>query len=80
MKPSCDVTLWIAREEPPGSYNYDRLDDIHAANAPTTCEIGYVAKEERFIQRNRAQRTQEGRIEKTGKAFFDDVIRKHFDT
>ena len=47
---------------------------------PTTCEIGYVAKEERFIQRNRAQRTQEGRIEKTGKAFFDDVIRKHFDT
>lgn len=80
MKPSCDVTLWISREEPPGSYNYDRLEDIHAANVPTACEIGYVAKEERFILRNRAQRTQEGRIETIGKAFFDDVIRKHFGT
>ena len=78
LKALCDVTLWISREDPPGSYFYERLDAIQAPNVPSMREIGYIAKEERFVARNRAEAIQKGKIEKLGKSFYEDVIRKHF--
>ena len=43
-------------------------------------EIGYIAKEERFVTRNHVNTTQKGKIEKFGKGFYEDVIKKHFST
>ena len=78
LKSSCDVTLWISREAQAGSYFYERLDDIQAPNVPSMREIGYIAKEERFVTRKHTDTTQKGKIEKIGKGFYDDVIKKHF--
>ncbi len=41
LRPQCDVTLFIAREDPPGTYFYQRLDRLTASNVPTFAEIGY---------------------------------------
>lgn len=78
LKGPCDVTLLISREEPPGSYVYERLDSVQAQNVPNMREIGYCAKEERFVSRNQNNKMQKGKIEKIGKVFYEDVIKKHF--
>ena len=80
LRSPCDVTLWISREEPAGSYFYERLDAIQAPNVPRMREIGYIPKEERFVTRNHVNVTQKGKIEKIGKGFYEDVIKKHFST
>ena len=77
LKSLCDVTLWISREEPAGSYFYERLDAIQAPNVPGMREIGYIAKDECFVARNHMGPTK-GKIEKIGKGFYEDVIKKHF--
>ena len=53
LRPACDVTLFISREDPPGSYFYRRLDGIDAPNVPQITEIGYLPAEERFVARER---------------------------
>ena len=78
LRPTCDVTLWISREEPTGSYFYERLDVILASNVPRMREIGYISKEERFVSRNQIDALQKGKVEKLGKGFYEDVIKKHF--
>jgi len=78
LRSICDVTLWISREEPEGSYFYERLDSLTAPNVPAMREIGYNAKAERFVSRNHNDAKFEGKIEKIGKAFYEDVINKHF--
>jgi len=78
LKPLCDVTLWISREEPEGSHFYEKLDAIQAPNVPMIREIGYSAKEERFISRNPNDNMHKGKIEAIGKAFYEDVVKKHF--
>ena len=74
----CDVTLSIVREEPAGSYYYQRLDEIDAPNVPNMREIGYSAKKEKFVSRSHHSDIKMGKIEKLGKAFYEDVIKKHF--
>lgn len=74
----CDVTLWIAREEPPGSYFYERLDNIGAPNVPRMREVGYNVTKERFACRDYDDKAKEGKVEMLGKAFYEDVIKKHF--
>ena len=78
LRSLCDVTLWISREEPNGSYFYERLDVIKAPNVPRMREIGYIAKEESFVSRNLINAPQNGKIERLGKGFYEDVIKKHF--
>lgn len=75
-----EVTLHVAREEPPGSFHYQRLIDITAPNVPSIVEVGYERSKERFITRDQMGGTSQGRVEKMGKRFFDDVIRLHFNS
>ena len=76
----CDVTLHVAREEPPKSYYYERLESIVAPNVPDLVEIGYEISKERFVLRKRSNRASMGRVEEFGKQFFEDVVNKHFKT
>jgi Fic family protein len=78
LRPNSDVTLFISREDPPGSYFYRRLDQLTAPNVPNLAEIGYLAREERFVARNRAAGTRDGRIEEIGRQFFEEVVKMHF--
>lgn len=78
LKERCRVTLHVAREEPLNSYNYERLENINAANVPDFVEIGYEIHKERFVVRKRNGRAAIYRIEEFGRQFFDDVYAKHF--
>ena len=78
MKNSCDVTLHVAREEPPNSYNYERLENISAPIVPELLEIGYYLSQEYFVARLRNNSVKQGKIETIGRKFFEDVIAKHF--
>lgn len=73
-----DATLHVAREDPPKSYRFERLDRIDAPNLPNLLEIGYEMSKERFVARKRGKMVAHGRIEGFGKQFFNDVVEKHF--
>ena len=74
----CAVTLHVAREEPPNSYYYERLESITALNVPDLIEVGYEMSKERFVLRKRSGRPSMRRVEEFGKQFFEDVVNKHF--
>ena len=76
----CTVTLHVAREEPPNSYYYERLESITAPNVPDLVEVGYEMSKERFVLRKRSGRPSMRRVEEFGKQFFEDVVNKHFKT
>lgn len=69
-----DVTLHLSREEPSGSYYYERLENISAPNVPQLIELGYHAKDEGFIARERGGSLRRGKIEEMGKRFFEEVV------
>ncbi len=78
LKDDTDVTLHLAREEPPGSFHYEKLDHIGAPNVPATLEIGYRADKESFVVRGRTGRGKIDKIENIGKKFFEEVKSCHF--
>ena len=78
LRDSCDVTLHVAREEPPGSYLYEKLESLSADNVPDLVEIGYQPREEKFIARYRSGVVQRGKIEDIGRTFFEQVIGRQF--
>lgn len=78
MESDSEVTLHVAREEPPGSFNYDRLEYIPASNVPALLEVGYRPKDEVFVARTSPDKKKDGKIEEIGRKFFDDVVRFHF--
>lgn len=80
LQKNCKVTLHIAREEPPGSFSYDRLLSLSAPNVPTIVEIGYDASGEAFLAHTRSDKIQRGKIEDIGRQLFEDVIKLHFST
>ncbi|MBW7850219.1 MAG: Fic family protein [Rhodospirillales bacterium] len=78
MRSRVDVTLFIAREEPAGSYSYERLDNLTAPNVPGFAEIGYDADREEFLVRSRIGHVSGMKVEKICRDFFEDVVQKHF--
>lgn len=78
MSARCDVTLHVAREEPPGSFYYERLENIQSPNVPNLVEIGYEVTKERFAVRMRTGQPRTSRIEEFTKRFFEDVVSRHF--
>ncbi|MHA1537590.1 MAG: hypothetical protein ACTSUD_08545, partial [Alphaproteobacteria bacterium] len=78
MKNETDVTLHIAREEPSGSFRYEKLSNISQQNVPATIEIGYKPKDEKFVAKARTGARRADKIESIGNNFFEDVIAKHF--
>ena len=73
-----DVTLRVSREEPSGSFHYETLDQINAPNVPSLVEVGYEAKGEEFVIRDRQNTKKIGKIEAIGRHFFEEVINMHF--
>jgi Fic family protein len=73
-----DVTLHISREEPPGSFYYERLDSISAPNVPNTVEIGYSAKSEAFVVRGVDSRIREEKVDRLCRQFIQEVVEKNF--
>ena len=78
MQGRCDVTLHVAREEPPNSFNYQRLEHIESANVPDLSEVGYEMSKERFVVRMRNGRSRASGVEDFTKRFFEDIVAKHF--
>ena len=78
MRARCDVTLHVAREEPPSSFYYERLENIQSPNVPNLVEIGYEMSKERFVVRMRNGQPRASRVEEFTKRFFEDVVSKHF--
>ena len=78
MRSRCDVTLHVAREEPPNSFYYERLEQIQSPNVPDLVEVGYEMSKERFVIKRRNGRTSKRRVEDFTKKFFEDVVAKHF--
>ena len=78
MRRRCDVTLHLAREEPPNSFSYERLEYIEAPNVPNLTEVGYEMSKERFVVRSRNAKPRMSRVEDFTKQFFEDVVAKHF--
>lgn len=78
MKSCSDVTIHISREEPPGTFHYEKLDQIKSSNVPDIFEICYQPIDEAFVVRgsNNAIRKEKG--EALCKRFVQEVIDKHF--
>lgn len=74
----CAVTVFVAREEPAGSFNYTRLEQITAPNVPDLVELGYEPRSEAFVARYRAGPISDGKLEDIGRSFIEQVIAKHF--
>ena len=74
----CDVTLHVAREEPPNSFYYERLEHIQSPNIPDLAEVGYEMTKERFVVKPCSGRPRMSRVEEFTKRFFEDVVTKHF--
>lgn len=78
MRSRCDVTLHVAREEPPKSFNYERLESIQSTNVPDLVEIGYEMPKERFVIRMRNGRSRTSGVEEFIKKFFEQIVTMHF--
>lgn len=76
MREHCLVTLQIAQEAPPQSFNYEKLDDFEEATSPNLREIGYVDKEEKYATRSMPKNIVKlSRLEKIGNEFFEGVFK-----
>ena len=80
MRGRCDVTLHVAREEPPNSFNYERLEYIESTNVPDLVEVGYEMSKERFVIRVRNGRSRTSGVEDFTRRFFEDIVQKHFNS
>lgn len=78
MRDRCDVTLHIAREEPPNSFHYERLEQIQAPNVPGLAEVGYEISGEHFVVGMCNGHTKVSRVEEFTKRLFDEIVAKHF--
>ncbi len=78
LRTQCLVSLFIAREDPPGSYFYTALDKITAPNAPAIAEIGYVMQAETFVYRSKGGGVTEAKVENIAQRFIDAVVSCHF--
>jgi len=78
LRRQSDVTLFLAREEPSGSFHYEKLDDLSAPDVPSVVELGYKLSEETFVSRDRGGALTEEKLDVLGRRFFEEVIEMHF--
>lgn len=78
LRNDVDVILRVSREHPSGSFHYEPLDQLDAPNVPGLVEVGYEAKREEFVIRDRRNMKSAGKIEAIGRHFFEEVIDMHF--
>ena len=73
-----EVSLHVAREEPPGSFYYERIENISAPNVPALSEIGYDSSREEFVAHKLPSAVAVSKIEAICRGFFEEVVQKHF--
>ena len=78
LRGETDVTLHISREDPPGSFFYQRLDAMTAPNVPNLVEIGYKQVSENFIVRGHDNHSREEKADSLCRKFVQDVVERHF--
>lgn len=78
LRGKADVSLHVAREEPAGSFKYERLESLSAPNVPTLVEVGYDAQHEEFLVRRKAGGVSGQKVEKICREFFNEVVQRHF--
>jgi len=78
LRREVDVTLFIAREEPAGSFNYVKLDTIELPNVPSYIEVGYKPKEEKFVVRDQSDKNHVAKIDLIARNFFEEVVKMQF--
>ena len=72
-----DATIFLAREEPAGSFNYERLENIDRDNVPSISELAYSIEEEAYKMRKGAL-IFSSKVEGVAQEFIEEVLRKHF--
>ena len=72
------VTLHLSRKEPSDSFYYEKLDNITAPNVPNIVEIGYLPEKEQFVSIGKTGRAKLDKVEKIGRNFFEQVLKRHF--
>lgn len=80
MRGHSEVSLHVAREEPAGSFNYERLEHLSAPNVPSLVEVGYEASREEFVTRKKSGIVSDAKVDKLCRDFFAEVINHHFST
>ena len=78
MRTQAEVTLHVSREEPSGSFKYERLENLGTSNIPNLLEIGYSAQKEVFIVKSITGVTANKKADTICQNFISDVIAKHF--
>ena len=78
MKKCCEVTLHISREEPAGSYHYEKLSNITSPNVPNLYEVGYHTPKEKYIKLLKTGRTKSEKMEDIIMKFLHDIRNNHF--
>ncbi len=78
LRDTCEVTLHVSREDPAGSYNYERLEHLSAPDVPNLFELGWDYKAEQVVARYRGDRVRRGEVQEMGLQFFEEVLDKQF--
>jgi Fic/DOC family len=78
MRAKSPVALFISRENPAGSFHYERLDFITAPDVPAMVEIGYNIDEGQFYIRTKDSRVSPIGVEMIGRKFVQEVVEKRF--
>ena len=74
MRDRSSVTIHVSREEPPGSFWYERLRDILGPHSPPFTEIGYDMQEEHFVCARLDWSTYAASIEAIANKFISSIV------
>jgi Fic family protein len=74
---SCDVSIFVAKEDPVNSFNYVRLDNTKAFDVPSIREIGYDFQDEGYVYRTVHHVKRKLKADEIAKLFLEEVCR-HF--
>ena len=69
-----DVTLHLAREEPPDSFTYVHLSDIGGPDVPNLVELGYLADKEKLLLKGVDGSTMESSMDDMVRDLFQSIV------
>jgi Fic family protein len=73
-----DVTLHVAREDPPGSFQYTRCGDSPSSKDPDIAEIAYSSTREAFLARTRGGEPRELKVDAMVRQMVQEIVERNF--
>jgi Fic family protein len=73
-----DVTLHVAREDPPGSFQYSRCGEPASSKDPDTVEIAYSSKREAFLVRSCGGDPHEVKVDTIVRDMVKQIVERNF--